>query len=113
MVWTKENPEEDMANDNADYLATMIHVMIVEFWEGSFDFKSWDSGTLVPVPKKGNLSNPNKWHSVCLLETTYKVVASIIKWRINPMIWDHGLEPQCSCLHLKDCQDANFLLWTA
>eukprot|EP00957_Ditylum_brightwellii_P198035 15087766-Ditylum_brightwellii.AAC.1 len=28
--------------------------------------------TWPPVPKKGDLSNPNKWHPVCLLETTYK-----------------------------------------
>eukprot|EP00957_Ditylum_brightwellii_P175095 13331728-Ditylum_brightwellii.AAC.1 len=102
-----------MANNNANYLATMNHAMIVEFWEDSFDFKSWESGTLAPVPKKGDLLNPNKWHPVCLLETTYKVLTSMIARRINPVIWDHGLEPQCICLNLKGCQDANFLLWTA
>eukprot|EP00957_Ditylum_brightwellii_P091799 6989561-Ditylum_brightwellii.AAC.1 len=60
MVWTKKNPEDEVANDNTNYLATVIHAMILEFWEGSFDFQSWESGTLAPVPKKGDLSNPNK-----------------------------------------------------
>eukprot|EP00957_Ditylum_brightwellii_P192297 14638794-Ditylum_brightwellii.AAC.1 len=113
MVWIEENLEEEMVNNNIDCLATMIHEMIVQFWEGSFDFKFWESGTLAPVPKKGDLSNPNKWCLVCLLETINKVLVSIIAWRINPVIQDHNWEPQCGCLNLKGCQDANFLCWTA
>eukprot|EP00957_Ditylum_brightwellii_P115055 8775756-Ditylum_brightwellii.AAC.2 len=31
---------------------------------------------LVPVPKSGNLSNPNKWRPVCLLGTSYKLFRS-------------------------------------
>eukprot|EP00957_Ditylum_brightwellii_P041208 3119146-Ditylum_brightwellii.AAC.1 len=64
-----------MANDDTDFLAVVIHTMIVKFWDGSFDFQSWESSTLAPVPKKGDLLNPNKWCPVCLLETNYKVLA--------------------------------------
>eukprot|EP00957_Ditylum_brightwellii_P099642 7589790-Ditylum_brightwellii.AAC.1 len=60
MVWTEDDPEEVADNDDADFLATTLHTMIVEFREGTFDFCSWESGTLAPVPKKGDLSNPNK-----------------------------------------------------
>eukprot|EP00957_Ditylum_brightwellii_P131768 10048553-Ditylum_brightwellii.AAC.1 len=61
MVWTEDDPEEAADNDDADFLATTLHTMIVKFWEGKFDFRSWESGILAPVPKKGDLSNPNKW----------------------------------------------------
>eukprot|EP00957_Ditylum_brightwellii_P141458 10776648-Ditylum_brightwellii.AAC.1 len=114
MVWNEENPDEDHDNDNDNYLTTIIHAMILEFWEGKLDFESWKSGTLAPVPKKSDLSNPNKWSPACLLETTYKTMAtSIIVRRINPMIWDHRLELQCGGLNLKGCQDAMFLLKSA
>eukprot|EP00957_Ditylum_brightwellii_P023240 1754044-Ditylum_brightwellii.AAC.1 len=59
MVWTEVTPEDEGANDNADYLASVI--MLVEFWKSALDFKSWKFGILSPVPKKGDLSNPNKW----------------------------------------------------
>eukprot|EP00957_Ditylum_brightwellii_P057460 4356472-Ditylum_brightwellii.AAC.1 len=72
MVWKEHQPEDKAANDDAEYLASVIHDMIVQFWNGEFTFESWESGTLAPVPKKGDLSNPNKWQPVCLLETTYK-----------------------------------------
>ena len=101
MVWTEINPDDDHENDDANYLATVIHTMILEFWEGMLDFESWKSGTLAPVPKKGDLSNPNKWHPVCLLETH------------NTVIQDHRLEPQCGSLNSKGCQDAIFLLRSA
>eukprot|EP00957_Ditylum_brightwellii_P117656 8974773-Ditylum_brightwellii.AAC.1 len=64
--------DDEGANDDADYLASVIHDMLVDFWRSALDFESWKSGILVPVPKKGDLSDPNKWHPVCLLETMYK-----------------------------------------
>eukprot|EP00957_Ditylum_brightwellii_P167162 12725256-Ditylum_brightwellii.AAC.1 len=73
MVWIKENPEDEFANDDADYLATVIYMMILEFWECSFDFQSWESGTLTPVPKKGDLSNPNKWCQFACLKLRIKI----------------------------------------
>eukprot|EP00957_Ditylum_brightwellii_P050212 3807557-Ditylum_brightwellii.AAC.1 len=72
MTWTEPDPEEASANDDAEFLVGIIHTMLDEFWTGSLDFESWASGTLSPVPKKGDLSDPNKWRPVCLLKTTYK-----------------------------------------
>eukprot|EP00957_Ditylum_brightwellii_P119280 9100012-Ditylum_brightwellii.AAC.1 len=78
IVWTEENPDNEDGNDKADYLTTTIHVMILEFWEGTLVFDSWKSCTLVPVPKKGNLSIPNKLHPAYLLETTYKYLLVLL-----------------------------------
>eukprot|EP00957_Ditylum_brightwellii_P012014 906387-Ditylum_brightwellii.AAC.1 len=71
MVWTEESQDNENDNDNADYLATFIHAIIMELWGGTFDFKPWDSGTLPLVPKN-DISNPNKWRSICLLKAMYK-----------------------------------------
>ena len=34
---------------------------ILEFWNDNMDFEEWHKGQLVPVPKSGDLSDPNKW----------------------------------------------------
>eukprot|EP00957_Ditylum_brightwellii_P180197 13726196-Ditylum_brightwellii.AAC.1 len=52
MVWKEHQPEDEYVNDDAEYLASAVHAMIVEFWTGGLDFQSWESGTLAPVPKK-------------------------------------------------------------
>eukprot|EP00957_Ditylum_brightwellii_P036459 2760995-Ditylum_brightwellii.AAC.1 len=108
MVWKEHQPENKSDNDDAEYLASVIHTMILEFWTGHLDFQYWESGTLAPVPQKGDLSNPNKWQPVCLLEPTYKILASVLAFCINPIIRYNGLEEQCGSLNSKGCQDANF-----
>eukprot|EP00957_Ditylum_brightwellii_P010472 793139-Ditylum_brightwellii.AAC.1 len=52
MVWREHQPDNDTDNDDADYLASVIHAMILDFWNGHLEFHSWESGTLAPVPKK-------------------------------------------------------------
>eukprot|EP00559_Dactyliosolen_fragilissimus_P001762 CAMPEP_0184862080 /NCGR_PEP_ID=MMETSP0580-20130426/6610_1 /TAXON_ID=1118495 /ORGANISM="Dactyliosolen fragilissimus" /LENGTH=561 /DNA_ID=CAMNT_0027359803 /DNA_START=327 /DNA_END=2009 /DNA_ORIENTATION=+ len=92
----------------------ILHKIFSDFWHGRINsIESWQHGTLCPVPKKGNLSNPNKWRPVCLLECPYKILASIIAKRMNKIVRDEGLEEQCGSLHTKGCQDALFSLKSA
>ena len=42
---------ENLENDN----------FILKFWNQGGDFEEWHEGQLVPVPKSGDLSNPNEW----------------------------------------------------
>eukprot|EP00957_Ditylum_brightwellii_P178907 13627671-Ditylum_brightwellii.AAC.1 len=60
MVWTEETPDNEHANNNTNYLASVIHTMLLELGESTLDFESWKSGILAPIPKKSNLSNSNK-----------------------------------------------------
>ena len=34
---------------------------ITKFWEDKVDFEEWHEVQVVPVPKNGDLSDPNKW----------------------------------------------------
>eukprot|EP00957_Ditylum_brightwellii_P003382 256360-Ditylum_brightwellii.AAC.1 len=61
MVWREHQAENETNNEDADYLASVVRAMILDFWNEHLDFQSWESGTLAPVPKKGDLSNLNKW----------------------------------------------------
>ena len=40
--------------------------------------REWANAILVPIPKKGNLSNCDNWRSIALLDVVGKVVASIL-----------------------------------
>ena len=51
---------------------------ITEFWEDKFDFEEWHEGQVVPVPKSGDLSDPNKWRGVNLMDIGAKVFSSLI-----------------------------------
>ena len=40
---------------------------ILKFWNDNMDFEEWHEGQLVPVPKSGDLLDPNKWSNVFIV----------------------------------------------
>jgi len=50
-----------------------IHEYINDFFEGDADYKGWHNSQCVPVPKKGNLSDQNKWRGVMLMDVCIKI----------------------------------------
>ena len=45
------------------------------FWHDGVDFEEWHECRVVPVPKSGNLSDPNKWRGVTLIDIGSKCLA--------------------------------------
>ena len=41
-----------------------IFKYVVNFWNGTVDYWQWHVGLGGPVPKKGDLSDPNKWRGI-------------------------------------------------
>eukprot|EP00957_Ditylum_brightwellii_P055154 4180101-Ditylum_brightwellii.AAC.1 len=101
MVWCEADPTQAGLNTDAEYLCQYITDILKLLWEGELDVEAWKTGNLSPVSKPGDLSDPNKWWPVCLLETLYKVLASILACQINPFVRDHQLEAQCGSLNSK------------
>eukprot|EP00957_Ditylum_brightwellii_P070052 5320374-Ditylum_brightwellii.AAC.1 len=49
MVWCDSGPdEEDSANEDTEYLASVIHELLLDFWESNLNFESWKQGMLAP-----------------------------------------------------------------
>jgi hypothetical protein len=44
-----------------------IHCYVGRFFDGTMDYKGWHRSQCVPVPKKGDLADPNKWRGVMLM----------------------------------------------
>eukprot|EP00957_Ditylum_brightwellii_P070139 5327784-Ditylum_brightwellii.AAC.1 len=92
MIWHKRNKVDKTADDDTNFLIDCVAEILCLFWTGELDVAMWNKGMLSPAPKKGNLVDPNKQRPVCLLEILYKVLASILANRINPLAALESLE---------------------
>ena len=63
---------------------------ISDFFEGEADYEGWHKSRCVPVPKKGDLANPNKWRGIMLMEICSKVLSSIMTARAFKLLKKHG-----------------------
>jgi hypothetical protein len=80
---------------------------ITLFWKNDqfqpIDFKQIKLSVL---PKKGNLSDPNKWRGIALGNIAAKCIATrLTKYRTT-----FGINEQCGSLFGKGCANATFLL---
>jgi hypothetical protein len=58
-----------------------IHEYVAAFFEGDADYEGWHASQCVPVPKSGNLSDPNKWRGIMLMDVCSKIFSSVINGR--------------------------------
>ena len=58
--------------------------------------------------KKGDLSDPNKWHGILLLDICSKLISSILASRLKTHFWTFVNEAQYGSLQRKACMDEKF-----
>ena len=93
----------------------LLHIFnfIVEFWEDRLDFVEWHEGRVVPVPKSGDLFDPNKRRGVNLLDIGAKVFSSIMCKRLFCIIKKHGCTTHFFSSPGVGCPDKRFVIKTA
>jgi hypothetical protein len=89
-----------------------IHRYIADFFEGDVDYPGWHQSQCVPVPKKGNLSNPNKWRGVMLMDVCSKIFLSVMNSRAFRLLELHGTKFQFGGTPDLGCKDGLFTLKT-
>ena len=94
------------------WLRINTHRFIVEFWKGK-DIEQLHQNILACVPKNGDLSDPNRWRGICLVELVYKILATIMNSRLHRILKMRGSEFQAGSTPGKGCADAVFSLKTA
>ena len=80
------------------------------FLGGKVDFEEWHKGQVVPVPKIGDMSDPNKWRGVNLMDIGDKVFSSLICKRLFKIIKKHGVKYQFGFSPGVGCQDGTFTI---
>ena len=82
------------------------------FFEGDADYEGWHTSQCVPVPKSGNLSDPNKWRGVMLMDVCSKIFSSVMNGRAFRLLDLHGTRFQFGGTPTLGCQDGLFTLKT-
>ena len=117
LTWHKSGGLNHISPNALKALSTE-HKMILfgyvkKWWDDpNVDYDDWHNATLVPLPKKGDTSNPNNWRGVVLMEVTSKIVASIINTRLQVLLKKYGTPSQFGGTPHTGCQDAVFSIRT-
>jgi hypothetical protein len=89
-----------------------IHRYIVAFLEGDTDYAGWYQSQCVLVSKKGNLSDPNKWFGVMLMDVCSKIFSSVMNGWAFCLLELHSTKFQFGGTPGFGCQDGLFTLKT-
>ena len=83
-----------------------------QFWHSQADFDEWHEGQVVPVPNKGDTSDPKKWREIPLMNISNNIYSSIMCGRLFMIISKHGVKYQFGSTHGVGCQDGTFTIKT-
>ena len=61
-------------------------------------------------PRKGDLSDPNKWRGINLMDVCSKIFSCILNERLYLLIDKHGIRMKFGAMPNVGCQDGSFTL---
>ena len=80
-----------------------------QIWEGGCVVDDWKDAVVVPIPKKGDLRHCDNWRGISLLDVVGKIMARIMKERLD-QIADRVLpESQSGFRKARGCVDMIFV----
>jgi hypothetical protein len=89
-----------------------VHEYVAAFFEGDANYDGWHESQCVPVPKSGNLSDPNKWCGVMLMDVCSKIFSLVMNGHAFCLLKLHGTNFQLGGTPTLGCQDGLFTLKT-
>ena len=75
-----------------------------QFWHIQSDFEEWHEVQVVPVPNKGDTTDPNKWRGVILMAIGNKIYSIIVYGQLFKIISKHGVKCQFGSTYVVGCQ---------
>ena len=88
----------------ADVLMELVH----DVWRQQRVSKDWVDAVLIPIPKKGNLTNCDNWRGIALLDVVGKVVTRVLQERLQALAEEVLPESQCGFRKGRSCTDMIF-----
>ncbi|XP_065189682.1 uncharacterized protein LOC135820293 [Sycon ciliatum] len=79
-----------------------------DVWRDGCVPREWADATLIPIPKKGDLSQCDNWRGIALLDVVGKVLASVLQRRLQVFAEEFLPESQCGFRRGRGCSDMIF-----
>ncbi len=89
-----------------------VYKHVNDFFLGTADYKQWHCCQCVPAPKSGNLSYPNTWRGVMLMDVCSKIFSSIMNDRAFKLLDKHAMQFQFGGTPELGCRDGLYVLKT-
>jgi hypothetical protein len=83
-----------------------------DFFLGTANHEQWHCSQWVPVPKSGDLLDPNKWRGVMLIDVCSKTFSSVMNGRAFRLLNEHGTRFRFGGTPELGCRDGLFVLKT-
>ena len=100
----------EMLKYGGETLVRILQHLCNKVWEEEKVPDDWKTGTIVPLPKKGDLSNCANWRGITLLSIPSKVMCIIILNRMKVAVDKILRDEQCGFRPGRSCTDAIFAL---
>ena len=72
-----------------------IHKLITSIWEREKLPEEWKESIIVPIHKKGDKTDCNRYRGISLLPITYKILSNILLSRLIPYAKEIIRDNQC------------------
>ncbi len=94
--------------------ANLLHIYkhANDFFVGTADHEQWHRSQCVTVPKSGDLSDPNKWRGIMLMDIGSKIFSSVMNERAFKLLDQSGTNFQFGGMPELGCQDGLVVLKT-
>ncbi len=90
----------------------LISCDVNDFFVGTADHEQWHRSQCVLVPKSGDLSDPNKWCGIMLMDVGSKIFSSVMNERAFKLFDMSGTKFQFGGTPELGCRDGLFILKT-
>jgi hypothetical protein len=75
--------EELLTSSSTNTMCSALVREVKRIWSGGEWPDEWNCAVVVPIPKKGDLTDPNNYRGISLINTTMKVFAICLKNRLE------------------------------
>ena len=103
-------PEMLKAASHGDEFMSRLLDLVHDVWKLGSVPGDWRDAILIPIPKKGDLSNCDNWRGISLLDIVGKAVARVLQDRLQKIAEDELPESQCGFRKGRGCTDMIFVV---
>ena len=68
---------------DSELAAEILLPLFAKVWNGEGIPSDWSKGVIIPIPKKGTLSDCNNWRGITLLSLPSKIFCKVIVKRLS------------------------------